>query len=160
MDNRAPLWYRVNNKWKLKWMWIFAYSSFWVYFGSCRQSETPFKLKMCLHFLILPELWLLKMEETHVSAHMFFVKSLMFIHNPCYYLVSRPVFSKYIFYLFLDSCSAYKFFNAWLVLIDYADVSCICKSFEPCISATNLCHAAFLQKVDWLGQLLHISWQD
>ena len=50
-----------------------------------------FKLKMCLHFVILPELWLIKMEETHVSAHMLFVKSLIFIHNPCYYLVSRPV---------------------------------------------------------------------
>ena len=93
-----------------------------------------FKLKMCLHFVILPELWLVKMEETHVSAHMLFVKSLIFIHNPCYYLVSRPVFSKYIFYLFLDSCSAYKFFEARFILIYNADVLCLCKFFESCRS--------------------------
>ena len=63
-----------------------------------------------------------------------------------------------LLYSFIDFFSAYNFFNAWLVLVDYADVPCICKSFEPCRSAANLQQTAFLQKVDWFIQLLHISW--
>ena len=64
------------------------------------------------------------------------------------YLVLPALLEKYS--LFIDSGSANEFFNAWFILIDYADVSFVCKSFEPCISAANLCQAAFLQKVDRL----------
>ena len=110
-------------------------------------------------FTLVGSAWvtIFKVEETHVSAHMFFVKSLIFDHDPCCYLVFfilfGPVYScsarpseKYS--LFIDFCSANEFFYAWLILVDYADVSYICKSFEPRISVANLCHAAFLQKVD------------
>ena len=100
------------------------------------------------------------MEKTHVSAHMFFVKSLIFNHDPCcylvFYLVLPALREKYS--LFIDSGSADKFFDAWFILVDYADVSCICKSFDSRRSAANLQQAAFLQKVDGLFQLLHISW--
>ena len=113
-------------------------------------------------FTLVGSAWvtIFKVEETHVSAHMFFVKSLIFIHDPCCYLVflSGPVLSSTIYFLFSDLCSAYKFFDAWFILVDYADVSCICKSFEPRRSAANLQQTAFLQKVDWFIQLLHISW--
>ena len=40
--------------------------------------------------------------------------------------------------LFIDSGSADKFFNACFILIDYADVSFVCKSFESSRSAANL----------------------
>ena len=64
------------------------------------------KLKMCLHFSESAWVMIFKVEETHVSAHMFFVKSLIFIHDPCCYLVflSGPVLSalqQYIFYLLI-----------------------------------------------------------
>ena len=81
-----------------------------------------------------------KVEVTHVSAHMFFVKSLIFIHDPCCYLVflSGPVLSSTIYFLFTDLCSTYKLFEAWFIFVDNANVSCICKSFEPSRSAANL----------------------
>ena len=79
-----------------------------------------FKLKMCLHFS--ESAWVLYF----------------------YPVWSCPVRPSKIYFLFIDFCSAYKFFNAWLVLVDYADVPCICKSFEPSRSATNLCQAIYL----------------
>ena len=99
-----------------------------------------------------------------MSAHTCFLSNPLYLtmthvailYGLVFYLVLPALREKYS--LFIDSGSADKFFNAWFILIDYADVSFVCKSFEPCISAANLCQAAFLQKVDWLFQLLHISW--
>ena len=64
-----------------------------------------------------------KEEETHVSAHMFFVKSLIFIHGPCYYLVFLfgPVLSATIYFLLTDLRSAYELFKAWFIFVDNAD---------------------------------------
>ena len=58
------------------------------------------KLKMCLHFPESAWVMIFKVEETHVSAHMFFVKSLIFIHDPCCSLVflSGPVLSSTIYF--------------------------------------------------------------
>ena len=87
-----------------------------------------------------------KEEETHVSAHMFFVKSLIFIHGPCYYLVFLfgPVLSATIYFLLTDLRSAYEFFKALFIFVDNADVSFICKSFESSRSAANLYQTACL----------------
>ena len=99
-----------------------------------------------------------------MSAHTCFLSNLLYLFMThvailyFYLVLSCPVRSSTIYFLFIDFCSAYKFFNAWLILEDYADVSCICKSFEPRRSAANLQQTAFLQKVDWFIQLLHISW--
>ena len=99
------------------------------------------KFKMCLHFPESAWVMIFKVEETYVSAHMFFVKYLNFIHDPCCYLVflSGPVLSALaIYFLFTDLCSAYEFFEARLIFVDNADISFVCKSFESSRSAANL----------------------
>ena len=55
-----------------------------------------------------------------------------------------PSSANIFFYLFLDSCSAYKFFEAGFVLIYNADVLCGCKFFESRRSAANLHNIASL----------------
>ena len=118
--------------------------------------------------LVLPESQFLKQKRL-MSAHTCFLSILLYsimthVAILCFKSCLIPVLScppfQRIYSLFIDFCSANEFFYAWFVLIDYADVSYICKSFEPRISAVNLCHTAFLQRVDWFSQRLHISWQD
>ena len=136
-------------EWKPSWTYMFGYNPFWEYFGSCRQSETPVNSKCVYTFFESAWVVNFKEEETHVSAHMFFVKSLIFIHGPCYYLVfcpvlslccilSCPVCSLAIYFLFTDLCSAYELFEARFIFVDNADISFVCKSFESSRSAANL----------------------
>ena len=83
-----------------------------------------------------------------MSAHTCFLSNLLYMimtHVAILCFLSClvcPPLREYIL-LFIDFSSANEFFNAWLVLIDYADVLYICKSFKPRISAANLYHAAF-----------------